>query len=184
MPTPPSTEDTGKPDVGVRTYSFPWKFWKRKPKQTQRTPEEILSLVEKLEREEEFDPDFIFGLAFGGAVDAEAQEKSRKRRALRESRFESKFVTKQLPGLGPREYRFGDTDFSSTLATGKRLPMAPRSALYIPRPLNSTEAQAVALAEVLEGVKPKGPLKKKVADLKKGKRRVIVQPDGKLVDVK
>lgn len=79
----------------------------------------------------------------------------------------------------PREAR--DEFYTFEDRTG---PMPPYSAVLVPRPLTRIEQEALAIADLLEGVQVKGVLKKKVKDLKKGPRRVIVQPNGKLKEVK
>lgn len=169
MPTPPSTEDTGCASVAWSSWGW-LKFW-RKPKSIP-----LPAVVEfTVSDDPEADLYFLWG-SEGLAINQEKIESDERLHQARLDRVAASYVPgeKNLPGREPSVYTFEDR-------TG---PMRPRSALYVPRPLNSIEASAVALAEVLEGVKPKGPLKKKVADLKKGQRRVIVQPDGKLVDVK
>lgn len=66
----------------------------------------------------------------------------------------------------------------------ERKPIAPLSALYVPRSLSEIEKHAVALVDLLEGVKLKGKLRKKLVDYQKGSRRMTFDKKGKMKEVK
>lgn len=153
------------------------KFWQRDPV---RDPLAGLAVdfepveVEEVEEDEKY---FVLGSPLGAAaaeVAAHEKEYSARRRERILNDRPTWMGQKNLPGLPPREYKFED----------RQGPLAPASALYVPRPLSEIEQTAIHLTKMMTGVTLKGDLKKKIADSERGPRRVVFDSNGKMKEVK
>jgi hypothetical protein len=91
------------------------------------------------------------------------------------------FASSQTPTEEQSEFMRAFTDFTPWET---RKPIPPKSAVLVPRPLNEKERIAISLADVLDGVKLKGALKKKVVALAKGEQRVVFDATGNMKVVK
>ena len=171
-------------------------FWKNLVRHLKRVPDQVIiedKIPEKVaeapkEDWEYGDPYFALGLDFEVDLDRVREEERRHQERLDrvydkwiEGQAERELLRAQYGDLPrtPREHREVVYTFED-----RNGPMAPYSAVLVPRPLTRIEQEALAIADMLDGVQVKGALKKKVNDLKKGTRRVLVQPNGKLKEVK
>lgn len=160
-------------------------LWKNLVRHLGRVPDQVVieepTPVEPEKEPWEYeDPYFALGIDF--TVDVERIREEERRHQERVVRIwenyspgEKKLPLRRQPG----------EPYSAVYTFENREgPIAPYSAVLVPRPLTRIEQEALAIADMLDGVQVKSALKKKVKDLKKGPRRVIVQPNGKLKEVK
>jgi hypothetical protein len=177
MPTPTLTADP----IPTGT-DWGWlKFWKKGSPIVEAPEPEPQEPKLTASDDPETDAKFIFGAPNAWGIDPDTylacEKETSERRYERIMKTPPDWMGKRnLPGLEPREYVFDEPE-------GHK-PLAPKSALYIPRPLTKSESDAVALMDLFEGITPKAALKKKLADLKKGNRRVVFDANGKMKEVK
>jgi hypothetical protein len=189
MPTAPSTPDTGERVPSL----FGWlKFWRKpevEPTERDLANAEVKS-VEDLYVElnkailstaegssvpnrnnGQFAIDLMSVFLHGGEIPSDVYFKREKGRG-----GDFSYPPKRLPGLESREYSYEATGLN-------HVALAPRSATFMPPRLTAAEKSAIQLVELVEGVKLKPSLRKKVKEVKKGQRRVVFDADGKMREV-